>query len=255
MIKLASKQNLFSLEKRKLTIGYLLAGYPEKDEFTKIIKHCESAGLDVFEIGFPSGNPIADGEVIKRAHGTVDLQIQRDIEYWKKIRNTISAPIWIMAYRRDLIDTGFYREIAKNGLADALVIPDTTMEHRLALMEELMPLGADVLGFVTPDMEKEEQEACFQAFPLVYQQLYSGPTGMPVNPSGYEEILERGRAVSDARVFAGFGINTAERASQLLSCGFDGVILGTAMMAKLNESEASLIDFVKDLSETVKKEK
>jgi tryptophan synthase alpha chain len=252
MIQLASKRNLLCLEKGKLIIGYLVAGYPEKDGFAQIINHCESAGLDVFEIGYPSGNPVADGEVIKRAHGAVDLRLQRDIGYWRELRDAVTAPIWIMAYCRDLIDTGFYRDLAENGLADAFVIPDMTMEHRLSLMEELRPCGADVLGFVTPDMKKEEQEACFKEFPLVYQQLYSGPTGMPVKPSGFEEILARGRAVSEAKAFAGFGINTSERASQLLSCGFDGVIIGTAMMSKLNESEESLLNFVRDLSETVK---
>ena len=253
MIKLASERNRNCLEKGKLTIGYLLAGFPEKDGFYDLLSDCEIEGLDVFEIGFPSENPVADGDVIRKAHSLVDLSIQRDLDYWKKIRASINAPIWIMAYKKDLIDSGFYKLLAQNGLADAFVIPDTSFEHRLALLNELGPLGVDVLGFVTPDMSKEEQDACFEAFPLIYQQLYSGPTGMSVETQGYEEILQRAKKYETLKIFAGFGIHTAQRAEQLLNSGFDGVIIGTAMMAKLSISKEELTSFVRDLKETANK--
>lgn len=253
MIKIASENNRVCLEKGKLAIGYLLAGFPEKDGFFDILSSCESAGLDVFEIGYPSKDPSADGEVIKRSHSFVDLSIQKDLNYWRKIRETVSTPIWVMAYRKDLIDSGFYKLLAQNGLIDAFVIPDTSYEHRLVLLEELSPLGVDVLGFVTPDMGKEEQENCFSTFPLVYQQLYSGPTGMSVVTTEYEEILERAKLHKNLRVFAGFGIHSVERAAQLLESGFDGVIIGTAMISKLNISKEALTSFVKKLYETVGK--
>ena len=247
------RKNRVCLEKGKLAIGYLLAGFPEKDGFFDILSSCESAGLDVFEIGYPSKDPSADGEVIQRSHSFVDLSIQKDLNYWKKIRETVSAPIWVMAYCKDLIDSGFYKILAQNGLADAFVIPDTSYVHRLELLEELNPLGVDVLGFVTPDMDKESQEECFDSFPLIYQQLYSGPTGMSVETTDYEETLCRAKMHKNLRVFAGFGIHSAERAAQLLESGFDGVIIGTAMISKLNISKEALISFIKNLKDTVGK--
>jgi tryptophan synthase alpha chain len=253
MKKLASERNRIYLEREKLSVGYLLAGFPEKEGFLPLLTGCEEAGLDIFEIGYPSRNPAADGEVIRNAHSLVDLTIQTDLGYWEKIRAAVNAPIWIMAYQEDLIDSGFYRLLAQRGLADAFVVPGIPLERRLELLEELRPYGVDVMGFVDPEMNPEEQEACFDAFPLVYQQLYAGPTGMSVETPDYEEILARAKKHADIKVFAGFGINTAERAEQLLESGFDGVIIGTAMMVKLNRSQEELTSFIEGLSAAVEK--
>lgn len=253
MREIASKRNQACIKKGKLAIGYLLAGFPQRDSFLHIISDCEAAGLDVLEVGYPSEDPIADGEVIRRSHALVDISVQTDLTYWKKIRDTVNIPIWIMAYKKDLIDSDFYKLLVTNGLVDAIVIPDATFELRYALLNELLPFGVDVLGFVTPDMEREELDACFQNFTLIYQQLYSGPTGMSVETPGYEKILAHAKKHKHLRIFAGFGISTTERAEKLLESGFDGVIVGTAMMLKLNASREVLTTFVKDLKNTVKK--
>lgn len=253
MMNLASERNRSCLENGKLAVGYLLAGYPDKDSFIDILSSCERAGLDVFEIGYPSKDPAGDGEVIRKAHGITDLSLQTDLSYWKRIRDTVQSPVWIMGYKKDLIDTGFYRLLAKNELADAFVIPDISFNKRLALQEELRPFGSDVLGFAVPNMTDEEQDACFNAFPLIYQQLYTGPTGMPMEAKGFEKILGRAKKHEGLRVFAGFGITSVKRAGQLLDSGFDGVVVGTAMISKLNLSKEDLIYFINDLSEAVRK--
>jgi tryptophan synthase alpha chain len=254
MTRLSSERNRNRLEKGKFAVGYLLAGYPNREEFFDVLSGCEAAGLDIFEIGYPSGDPVSDGEVIRNAHRATDLSLQSDLDYWKKIRNTVKAPVWIMAYKKDLIDTGFYRLLAQNGLADAFVIPDIAFAQRLALLEELRPFQADVPGFVAPDMTAQEQEAYFGAFPLIYQQLYAGPTGMPVETEGYEEILARAKKHENLCVFAGFGISSAERAAKLLAGGFDGVVVGTAMISKLNRSKVELTAFTEDLQRAVRGE-
>lgn len=253
MKKIASERNRTCLGNGKLTIGYLLAGFPDKEDFLDLLPDCEAAGMDVFEIGYPSENPVADGKVIRKAHGLVDHSIKTDLGYWGKIRRAVDSPIWVMAYKKDLIDTDFYKLLARNELADAFVLPDASFRQRLALKTELEPFGVDVLGFVDPDMEQEEQEACFNEFSLIYQQLYSGPTGMSVATQDYREILDRAKTHENLKVFAGFGIQTAERAAQLVESGFDGVIIGTAMMSKLNASREELLSFVRELASTVRK--
>jgi tryptophan synthase alpha chain len=253
MIEIASVRNRKALEKGRLAVGYLLAGFPQKDSFLEILACCEAAGLDIFEIGYPSDNPVADGEVIRQAHASADLSVSTDISYWKRIRESVDRPVWVMAYKKDLIDTGFYKALARDGLADALVIPDATYEQRCSLLNEMKPMGIDVLGFVNPDMDIAEQEACFEDFALVYQQLYSGPTGMTVVTDNYRESLMRARKHKHLRVFAGFGIATPERAAQLLEDGFDGVVIGTAMMSKLNTSKEVLASFVEELGAAVRK--
>lgn len=251
MNQIAAERNRRAVAKKNLLIGYLLGGYPEKNKFLEVIKACEGAGMDVFEIGFPSSNPVSDGEVIQGAHAKVDLSLQQDLSYWRAVRAAIDSPIWVMAYKHDLIDTGFYKKLAEEGLMDGMVVPDISYEQRYALLQELKPLGVDMVGFVSPDMEKDEQNQCFTHFPLVYQQLYAGPTGMVVANSEYKETLERSKSYQGIHVFAGFGINTAERAKELVKDGFDGAIIGTAMITKLNTSQDMLISFVREIKEAM----
>lgn len=254
MTKIVSERNLIALNSgKKLLVGYLLAGYPKKEQFLKLAADCETAGLDIFEIGFPSVDPFSDGEVIRKAHNMVDSSICTDIEYWKSIRHTISKPIWLMGYKRDLMDTGFYRILAKMGLMDALVIPDISFKDRLELSEELKGYGVDIVGFVNPEMQVSELEECFSSTALIYQQLHTGQTGMSMVSDGYAEILNIARKYEHTKVFAGFGISTSKQVSQLVGEGFDGVILGTAMINKLNESKQELLAFVKELVNSTKK--
>lgn len=254
MKRILSKRNInITKGGKKLLVGYLLAGYPQKDDFLKLINNCEAAGVDIFEIGFPSADPSNDGEVIQKAHHMVDESVCSDVDYWNAIRNAVTKPIWVMAYKNDLIDTGFYLVLAKNKLIDALVIPDMSLREQQKLSKELAAYNVDIVGLVNPDMQDAELDECFSNTALVYQQLYSGPTGQPVISDDYVEILKKARKYRNIKVFAGFGINTPQRVNELLKSGFDGAVVGTAMIKKLNDSEQELLAFIKALSASAKK--
>ena len=66
MKTIVSKRNINAAKDgKKLLVGYLLAGYPQKESFLKLITNCEAAGVDIFEIGFPSADPSNDGKIIQ----------------------------------------------------------------------------------------------------------------------------------------------------------------------------------------------
>ena len=48
-------------------------------------------------------------------------------------------------------------------------------------------------------------------------------------------------------IFGGFGITSGDRARELLERGFDGVIVGTDMMRRLNNSREERYEFVEEL--------
>lgn len=249
MINIMSDKNASALETGKsLLVGYLLAGYPEKEDFLKLISKCETRGIDIFEIGFPSKDPCKDGEIIRNAHLMVDDSVRWEESYWSDIRKAVKQPIWVMGYKSDLIESGFYKMLARKQLIDALVIPDMSFDEHQELALEVAPHKVDVVGFVNPEMNDAELEKCFANTALVYQQLYSGPTGMTVIADDFEETIKKASRHKHVKVFAGFGINTPQRAAQLLNKGFDGVIVGTAMIKNLNHSEQQLLKFVHDLA-------
>lgn len=236
---------------RHYFVGYLTAGYPTRAAFLELLERCEDVGMQIFEIGYPARNPYCDGEIIRRAHQTIEPGLAGDLDFWRELRTHLAHPLWLMGYQEDLMENGAYRQLAENGLIDNLVIPNLTLEERQRLRRELAPLGVDVMGFTSDAQSEEENDAVYRDFPLVYQQLYTGPTGVQNNSDSYLRLLERARRTARGYVFAGFGIGTPQRAEELLKNGFDGVIIGTAIMKKLNESEPALLQFVTDLNKTV----
>ncbi|MCI8599903.1 MAG: hypothetical protein HFJ10_15925 [Lachnospiraceae bacterium] len=228
-------------------IGYLTAGYPNEEAFFEVIKECCKRGLSILEIGFPSANPSEDGEVIRRAHRQVGTQLCKNMDFWRRLRSEVSVPIWLMGYEKDLIQTGIYRKMAEEGLYDVLVLSDAETKERMELKSELMNYSVDVAGFVSNDDSFHEVVECRKEFGIIYQRLYTGPTGEKNNSRDYGELLDYSQMSHQNLIFGGFGITSGDRARELLERGFDGVIVGTEMMRRLNNSREELYEFVEEL--------
>jgi tryptophan synthase alpha chain len=149
-----------------------------------------------------------------------------------------------MGYSADLVESGIYLELAKEGLVDAFVIPDNDDEAFDKMVNELTPLNVDMIRFLRPNCSEGEMRNCFQNSSFVYYQLFEGETGSAMAADDFTEVLSIAGVYDHLRVLAGFGINTHKQAESLLSAGFDGFIVGTAMVRELNKSVQSLLDFV-----------
>lgn len=252
MSEIVSERNRKLTDKSKKLVGYVLVGYPDCDLFLSVLDCCTKSSLDVLELGFPSRNPYRDGEVIANAHLKVDHDKACSIEYWEKIRQRTDKPIWLMAYREDFIESGIYKRFAEKGLVDAIVIPDTTFERRRELAKELSPLKIDVVGFTNPGMEEKDMDAVFKEGGLIYEQLYVGQTGCGSGNDTYLPMLKRSLKHSGVLAFAGFGIGTVEHVVSKYKNGFDGVIIGTAILKHLNESINSMDAYLKELGSAKK---
>lgn len=245
-----AKKNQEVLSKSgQILVGYFTAGYPDRVSFLDVLVRCEKAGMDIFEIGYPSKDPSSDGEVIQQAHKKIDHSIATDLQFWLAVRSVIESPIWLMAYKKDILENDFYIELSEKKLIDAIVIPDMTYQERAQLQEALDPYGVDVVGFIGPGMDEMELKLTLNNQALIYQQLYAGPTGMANTSDDYERLLKQAKKHKHIKVFAGFGISTPERVEELLGKGFDGTIIGTEIIRKLNSSIDDLIGFVKSIKD------
>ncbi|HFH8836843.1 tryptophan synthase subunit alpha [Streptococcus agalactiae] len=230
-------------------VGFLPAGYPDCEEFLKIIKDCENAGLEVIEIGYPPKNPYADGQVIKNAYKEIDYNTIKNMDYWRRIRQSITIPIWVMGYAEDLVVTENYIELAASGVVDGLVIPDISLEKYIEIRDILKEYNVDCVRFIQNKSENKEAE--FAEASIVYYQLINGVTGDTnlVEEKQYDSIIELRAKYENPCMFGGFGINTAEKATKLLQQRFDGFIIGTALVNMLNISKDDLINFIKGVSD------
>ena len=230
-----------------LFMGYLPAGYPDRKSFLSLIKLCCENGMDIAEVGFPSKDPFADGDIIRHAHETIDQTISKDISYWHDIRKSCPCPLWIMGYRADLVDSGFYIDLAKAGLVDAFVIPDNDDKTFSHMTKKLEPYNVDMIPFIRPNDTEEKMRECFTDNTFVYYQLFSGPTGSDIEAEDYTKALSIALDYDHLRILAGFGVNSSDQVRHLLDAGINGFIIGTAMVRELNKSEQNLVDFVRQI--------
>ena len=228
-------------------MGYLVAGYPDRKSSLRIFRNCCAAGLDILEIGFPARDASLDGDVIRKAQARAEQSVAQDIDYWRAVRSAVPTPIWIMGYQQDLLEGDMYLRLAREGLYNALVIPDATLAEQENIRQRLAAYGVSVVGFINSRMDRAEVERVLTDTDLIYHQLYCGPTGVTHNDSGYLPLYRYARAHSKAKIYAGFGINSAQRVQELLRHGYDGAIIGSAIVSHLLENEQRVYRFIRDI--------
>lgn len=250
MRKIYSEKHFKAIQSGNMKfVGFLPAGYPDCEEFLKIIKNCESSGLEVIEIGYPPKNPYADGTVIRNAYKEIDYNTVKNIDYWRRIRESITIPIWVMGYAEDLVDTENYIELASSGVVDGFVIPDITLEKYIEIRDILKGYNVDCVRFIQNKSDNKEAE--FAEASIIYYQLVDGVTGDTnlLKDKQYDSLIELKAKYGNPYVFGGFGINTAEKAAKLLKQRFDGFIIGTALVNMLNISKDDLLKFIRGISD------
>lgn len=234
---------------QKLFVGYLLLGYPNAEKFLELLEKLNDSSLDILELGIPSKNPEYDGLIIQEAHKIVDDNLIGDINYYKNIRNSWKKPIWIMGYYNDLINTDLYLELANSRVYDTLVVPDMPLYEYNKYSEILSDFNISLVTFINPEMDVYEMRSVLNNYKLIYGQLYKGKTGNSSIDEKYRIMLNEARKYPNAKLFAGFGIKTREKVEKLWYEGFDGCIIGTEMIKKLNESEEALIEYINNIKE------
>lgn len=241
-----------------LLIGYIVGGDPDLERSLELCSEVVAAGVDIVEIGVPSRFPVFDGEVIRRGHkrALAHDYIREEAlprEYWARLREAVDTPIWAMGYQRDLIETGLYMEMAQNGWIDGLVLPELSVSEHRGIEEQFAQLGdigVDVVRFIHSGMDEEELELTVTGATIIYAQTYSGATGDPLVQLGddLETLCRRARRFSGAMIVAGFGLRDSGRVRTAVDSGFDGAVVGSALVARCEHGEMdSLYRLIADM--------
>jgi len=229
------------MNKRKgCLIGYFLAGDPTPEQSLRLALGAVEAGVDILEIGIPSERPVNDGDIIRRAHRrALRHGDPKDWlpDYMRSLRASTDAPVWAMAYRKDFIDNGAYEYYVREGLIDALVIPDMSDDELAGLQNKLGHHPVDVVRFANPATGERELSAVAAGARIIYAQLYAGATGEPfADPEPGSRMLNRLRP-SNAFIVAGFGLNSAEKVAKVLADGYDGAVVGSTFVSRIEFGE------------------
>lgn len=259
-------EKLFKKKKdsnEKVLIGYLTFGCPNNKSTPELILSMEESGLDLIEIGIPYSDPVADGEIIRKAaeraleNGTKVRDVFEGIEY---IRKKSDIPIVILTYFNTVFNFGverFFNTMREKG-ADGIIIPDLPLEEKEEILSSANENKIDIIPLVTRVSKERIKEIVKDATGFVYCVSILGVTGVRENLD--EDLSDYMKEVKNATNLPraiGFGISNGKTAKKFKDIS-EGIIVGSAFVketleiVELDEMKNNINKKVKEIKLAIK---
>ncbi|MCF7981037.1 MAG: tryptophan synthase subunit alpha [Pseudomonadales bacterium] len=201
-------------------------------------------GVDVYEVGIPCPDPFLDGDLVKSSMQRVLRQNVKQKSIAKMAsRIRLEYPdksVVMMGYQNLRLD-----QLLLNGKAefDALLQVGPAGNQ---VDPELEVLDVRRICFIPHAIRKQDLALARECSGYVMLQAASGKTGLRndfdlSNKSKIERLRDSGVIVP---ILLGVGISNAKQAQQAIECGADGVIIGSACLAKMQQGESELRRFL-----------
>ena len=224
---------------KKTLIVYLTADYPNPAACRALAAELAAAGVDLFEIGLPFSDPMADGPVIQEtsaaalAAGVTTDSVLRLVD---DLRGQLAQPLAVMTYYNPVLQAGpgsFVDRFAAAG-GDALLVPDLPMEECEELDDLCQLQKVDLIRFLAPTTTPERMtQICDGATGFLYCVAHAGVTGNSQTVKNEApELVAAARKMTATPLAIGFGID-GPAAAATAAAQADAVIIGTAVLAKL----------------------
>ncbi|MFV1988580.1 MAG: tryptophan synthase subunit alpha [Gemmatimonadota bacterium] len=241
---------------RTAFIPFLSSGYPHPDDTPRLLATLAEAGADIIELGVPFSDPLADGPTIQAAswdalgHGvTLDSTLAQLGEVSSDL-----PPVVIFSYINPILRMGIdvFLERAERAGAAGVLVTDLPVGAHLEMERKLAGASLDLIPLAAPTTTAERLETIVgHASGFLYYISRLGVTGAraALDESLKDKVDElRGRV--NLPVAVGFGISTPQQASEVAAFA-DGVVVGSALIAALGESERAFADLAHSLGAAV----
>ncbi len=258
-------------ENRPALMPFLTAGDPDLETTASIIQNLADEGLaDMFEIGVPYSDPIADGPVIAASYNRALLkgihvdQILGKLGVLRGGSKPVQAPFVTMLSYAIVHRIGVekYLDQAVASGVDGLIVPDLPVEEAAGLLALATIRGLKLIQLITPTTPRDRALAIAASTTgFIYYVSVAGITGeRRALPPDIKENVSWLREQTSLPICIGFGISEPEHV-KLLAPISDGLIVGSAIVRRVHtaaESGASqsaivaeIRDYVRSLRESI----
>lgn len=242
-------QTAFSTAKsanRAAFMPYHPLGYPDRDAALAAVKALAAVGADLFELGIPFSDPLADGPTIQAATYQALMQgttVADCLAMARELRAAgVDQPFCAMSYYNPLHRYGLERFVADAVAAgvDGLIVPDLPPEEADELEALCRDAGVATIHFLAPtSTEARIKVVAARSTGFIYLVSVTGITGARTElPPDLESLVQRVRRFTDLPIAVGFGIATGEQAAAVSAIA-DGVIVGSVLVKAAGSAQGT----------------
>jgi len=233
---------------KKALIVYLTAGLPDFDAMRELMKKLEDAGVDIFEIGVPFSDPIADGPILQNAAQIAlkkGVTLERIFQFCGQEKENCGVPLLLMSYYNPVLHLGlshFCLKCAETGVS-GVIVPDLPLEESGRLAGLLKQSGIDLIQFISSTTSARRRKKIIQnASGFIYYISVAGVTGPrdTLSPELKHHVLEL-KKQTRIPVAVGFGISNETQVRQLAEFA-DGIIIGSYAMQEILEGNFAQLE-------------
>ncbi len=251
----------FKTRGRTALMPFVTAGDPSIDVTAKVVAAAAAAGADLFEIGVPYSDPIADGPVISSSYQRAldgGFRLRQVFELGQTMQAAAMPPAVTMVSYSIIHRMGVdaYLDAAIGAGYCGAIVPDLLVEEAAPLRDRCRQRAFDLIQLVTPTTPRERQKRIADlSSGFLYIVSVAGITGeRSVVAPGLIDNVAWLRDQTELPLCIGFGISGPDIASQLAGHA-DGLIVGSAIVRRVAEAgpDAPKIvgDFVKSLRDAI----
>lgn len=220
-------------------VPYVTGGLPGVD--AGLLRAIEAAGADAIEVGVPFSDPVMDGGVIQEASRLALEAGAHPADILATIGEAaLSIPVAVMTYVNPVYRRGVDRFLDEAAAANVagIIVPDVPVDEATSLDDAAAPRGIDAVLLAAPGTAPERLAMiAARAHGFVYCVATYGVTGARDSlATTARDLVHALRPLTDLPLLVGVGIGTPAQAAD--ACTFaDGVIVGSALMARLVEGD------------------
>ncbi len=222
---------------------YVTAGAPSPERTVEAVVKGAAAGADVFELGIPFSDPIADGPTIQAA---IDCALRQGVrvatvlEMVRAIRQQTEVPLVLMSYFNPVLQYGLARfaKDAKEAGADGVLLTDVPPEEAKEWVAIARHHGLATIFLLAPTSTDERiQLVAEMGTGFIYCISRTGVTGEREElPEDLPALVRRIRQYTEKPIAIGFGISKPQHVAAVAQLKeADGVVVGSALVRLLQE--------------------
>lgn len=260
-------------EGRKALMPFLTAGDPDLATTAVLIDELARRGANLFEVGVPYSDPVADGPVIAASYHRALQKGVRMADIFQTIR-TLRAEKAEELGQTPLVSMVSFAIVSKIGPErylddavasglDGLIVPDLPLEESEAFQKLATARGLKLIQLITPTTPRDRAiEIARLTTGFIYYVSVAGITGERDElPAELTDNVAWLRTQTDLPICIGFGISGPKQVKRLAPYA-DGLIVGSALVRRLGEAanrpRAEVVreigDFIGSLAEALEPE-